>query len=1579
MSELGYNLDGPVVFREGERLAGVPSEVVAEESMLGSFIESASPQVSTYESIKKQYEEAGVSPLIEGIRKRAAEEQNREKINKEIAKTADGQQSLEATEAILAGTPALSEDDITDLHRELARVRLMRTQAKTPEQKALVELKYQELVSGGKISPEQAITERMRHIFGDMDPSALSQLGGLLADTVPYASTAQFAMAFKEVFPEDIGITNLPRGELAMEFRDRMMKLDPETRYRTAAQFMDAVLSSDSPVTGKEFQNLMILQEALDPSGFQEGFAGINWDRVIGNLITVLDTGAMGGVARSLMRTGKGMFKPGSVLSTVNIVDQEAAAQLAAQGIKKDLSDALSMTPAEITEQVATPALYKDNVELLPADVIKHIDESAESLQDLMARTRGNTQIYSVEEQQYALRNFRAQAAQVNNAGIVGRYTARINEAETGLDYTATYGRINSDGKTVPFETAREAAEHAADQFPTATRVTVQERTAAGLLKDVPKGKTNFKKSRRTGEFVYTIEDHVPFAHVQSLQNRIIFEKDAVVRHGIGKKYFFDPASRFVKWISNSFAQAGDFGRGVQHQINTMVAPFTKIAKSKQVAVMRLLKEYEKQPFDTATLVRKADGDEDVIRGFVAYRQADEALYALENRNYRDDLIKQDAKYLVEGDYQGVGVRVSDGGIFDDIKQAGANGIDVWDPKKGVMTTMNARQAQRFYAQGNHLYRVKEHLGELSRQTDLVMVTHANQVRALPAQILNKIEGHIARYYKDSYFIRRNVKGTLAGRAHTNQQVLGVAKNKAEANTMVRQFVKDKKLTQAEVDEGVIIHDRSMTPSERATLDLQDKLSAGRMFYHSRASNVVRGIDGLAEVSDPIEALVKNIDSTSRHVAEAELLQSMKNRWMNTYGHLVQSKNFPMSKDELRAIPFADDTSRSKATELWDQIHITESINTREGEIWRDSIMALVDGFIGDTPSTSLWGKIKTGLTAPARMLADHSFNRMVRSLAFWHLIAGNPIRQIYVQSQQFLFLSALNPVLAPKIIFKDGPAVMSGFMMKDLNPKMYNKMKPIWSKALGMSTKEYDEFMDGFIKTGIPHSVDSHDYVANTLATFSKNIQGGYVRRAGRALWNVANTPLRWAKKAGFDVGELTNLTNTFMLARARYLKGTGKKQLKTRKDFETVAANARNLALDMTRTGALRYQEGGFSALTQFLSIQHKALLAMVPFGKFGNQSFTKAERARIAMGQAVLNGATGLGLYELYRGARDHLGLDIPDWAEDVIVGGLYESTINATIAAATGEDEQDFNIAGNVAPFSGINHEGVLDVLMGHKPLLELMAATNIYNRYTDAAKTIKAMYDYPELTGDEQLTSMISAFGTVTSGWNQYIRARAASRLGVHVSNKGSPTVEATMMSTLLEGGFGLQLRTVDEYYALMDQYSNEFKSTDTPWDSEKEIAQVAEAIHGEVLRITTMFSDELDLSELDGTTAFKMQQMQLHRMQETLKTQMQIMAIYDPIEQDRIWQRVQERAIRDRTQGRRNLLDNMLKLIDSGDLPPEKAEFAIHRLRASGLYNPETQEGQVIEHNIRLLMENMTMRKALSEENEKELREMIDG
>ena len=100
---------------------------------------------------------------------------------------------------------------------------------------------------------------------------------------------------------------------------------------------------------------------------------------------------------------------------------------------------------------------------------------------------------------------------------------------------------------------------------------------------------------------------------------------------------------------------------------------------------------------------------------------------------------------------------------------------------------------------------------------------------------------------------------------------------------------------------------------------------------------------------------------------------------------------------------------------------------------------------------------------------------------------------------------------------------------------------------------------------------------------------------------------------------------------------------------------------------------------------------------------------------------------------------------------------------------------------------------------------------------------------------------------------------------------------------------------------------------------------------------------------------------------------------HDPIDRDRIWQRVMQKATQDRVSGRRGLIENILKQIQSGDISGHKAEFAINRLRASGLYDPNTQEGKTIEFNITTLMENMTMMKEHSRQMYEQIGETVNG
>lgn len=1575
-SAFDYNVDAPVRPLTLQGVGGplIPEKPASEDSLMAAFIEYGSPKAEQVLAIQKEYENRGASQVIEDIRSRGADKRNQNIINTEVNKMVNGEQSLDDLSARLESTPAWTPDQILDLHQEYLSARLFRTQAKTPEQQIIAEQKIAELVTQG-YPVDRAVADRIEWLKSTLNPNAFALGVGILTDIIPYATTIPFVRAFNKVFPDaEAGILDLPRGELATEIRTRMEAMSPEERFQVASDFMDAIMENDNLLTGQDFQRMMIFQEALEG-----GFTTV--DRVIGDAITLLDSVGAGGVAKGLWRLGKSTFLPGSPVSTVNLADQVSAAQLAAQGIKVDMKSALGMDQIDLIEVAAGVKNSHSDVELLPADIIKILNKGKEESLDIINRTRGNILAIKEAERSLAAREIRHQLQEVGQNGFYGsNFTA--DKLEDGLAFRAKYGVRDSDGNTHPFTSAREAMDAAKHTFPDATKVTIFRRSPKGRLTPVKPSQVN----KRVGEYVYEVQGFKSYATVLNPTDKLFFQEGDILHSGPLAKWFLDPASRFSRWMSEAFAQAGDQGRGIRAQLSKIAEPFVRIPNHKKREVVKLLNNYAKNSatMDTSAILRAAGNDLDVLKGFYSYRQTMDTLWHLENRGFRQDLQRQGAKHIVIDDFQGVGVKQGSESLSRAVERAADRKVEVYDAVKGTMVQLDQNQVTKLLADGKSIYKVREPIGDITRQSDLVMVTKADEVRELPAAVLKKIDGYIPRHYKETYWVRRIVKGTKNGRSTQNFQVLRAVGDKAEANQVVRELVASGTLTKDEAARA-ISHDRALNPIERATIEQQDQISLGRMFYHKRSDMRVLGIDGFAEISDPVEAMVKNIDSTARFVGNDELLTTMKTRWVNTFGKQLglvdPKKGFPQNRVDIGGALSGTPAEKAQALEMWDHIRKTESIMTTEGEAWRNFWITAADKIIGDSAADTIAGAAKQLGTWPLRVLAENSPNKLLRSVAFFHLIAANPIRQAYVQSQQWLFISALAPKLAPQIMLQN-KAVMLGLMARESSPAVYKAGKNAAAKVMGMSTKEYDNFIDQFRKTGIPDSIDSHDYVANSLVEYSKNVSGNMATRALRGAWNVGIAPFQFAKKVGFDYGERSNLINSFLIARHRFLKATGKKQLTTRGDFTKTAADARNLALDMTSTGAFRYQDGALSALTQFLSIQHKAMLAILPFKKLGNQAFTRAERLKIATGQLVLNGVTGLGLYELYKGVQNQTGHRVDPKYEKFIVGGMYEYVMNNIFEVLTGEKtDLELNFAGAVSPASGINQKlgDVVEVLLNNEPWTDMMASTNVVNRWLDVAETMQAMQKFPELNKDEDYQNMISNFATITSGWNQFIKARAAMRLGWHVSTHGNPTIQASFGSAVVEGTFGLHPRTMEEFYALQDEYAEGMRQENHLFkDADTETSEVAQAMYRSMTRIVTLFDDEFD-PDIQELNTDQLTRLHLQRMREGLSMMASIKALYTPIERDRIWQKFEEKAKQDRTRGGKGLIDSIINKIVSGDLSGDEVQPVISRIMASGLVKPGTPEAEEIKFIVNELFKSMQGREELSNFNNERIQEQLNG
>jgi len=312
-----------------------------------------------------------------------------------------------------------------------------------------------------------------------------------------------------------------------------------------------------------------------------------------------------------------------------------------------------------------------------------------------------------------------------------------------------------------------------------------------------------------------------------------------------------------------------------------------------------------------------------------------------------------------------------------------------------------------------NIYRVQEPIGTSpARMSDLV-ITEPKHISGVPTHPLRKRPGHIARIYKETYWVRERVSGTFNGVKQDNTRIYGAVGSLKDANRMVEEAITSGKHTK---DSLIITRDSSLTSSERSAIQLQDDISLGRMFWNKRADHRVQGLDGSAEVADPLQSLVENIESTATFATKQDIIDNMKKRFMNTFsgknGLVSSGKGFPRDVAEIEErMTSVNKSQLAPAKAMFRYIRSAEGVMGMDSRKWRDSWMTIAEGITGDSGKVSLLNNLRHVSAAPARFLANHSINAGVKSLAFLNMIVMNPARQVVVQSQQFMALSAIDPV----------------------------------------------------------------------------------------------------------------------------------------------------------------------------------------------------------------------------------------------------------------------------------------------------------------------------------------------------------------------------------------------------------------------------------------------------------------------------------------------------------------------------------------------------------------------------------------
>ncbi len=1563
----------------------MPHKAASEDASNAALIIGSRNRSEKTKQLLNELLTNGYSSEIEGIKEEQATAANVATIEmtaEEMARSSDP----EAVYQAMVQTPP-ADSTTSDLQRQ-AQIQVALyalATAVTPNQRAIADRKLQHLVSD-EGSYRSMVRARLDIEKSKMSGSFVGLALGALIDTVPHLTGLTLSDSAQKVFGDEFSFFNgFLRGELGKKIHDKLDAIpNYQDRYALASELIDVIASGGDILTATEYQQLQLLDEALQ--GQVDGdHSGIT--RIIGNAISIIDTIGMGFAVRNIWKQFPySTLEPTSQVAQVRAANREVGDELIAESLNNGVD--VGMSASEIVELVVAPktfdTVYGTAIELLPANVSELVIRSEKTTEDLLARTRSNTSLtVQPHERGIAITELRTRLEQIGNVSLynhnlqIGKVTSDDGVEE--LAFRATYGKTSKDGGTEVFTSAKEASESAARQFPDAENVEVFKISDRNEVVAIP---TSAYKSEDVGEFVFKVAGTKSYARVLSTSDKIFYKDGDVSYSSWLSKFGADPNTRFAQWIARGSDQAADWGKGIAHTLSTIAKPFDTLKRGHKLRVMELMKKYEasKEPVTLEMILADVDGNTEVLKGIASLRKTYDALYELNNRALRDDMIEQGAKSIgvASSGYQAAGIKVNTATLLSKMGKKDSSTVTVYDPVAEEFVKLTKKNLIELGDRS--VYKVQEELRNGNNRVDLVL-TGADDISELPMHVLKYDPNYIPRYYKESYFIVSTTKGLKNGlESKTHLDVVAVVGDLSEANSKIAamkasgQFGEDVEL--------VVKHDRTMSQVERSTIEKQDNIALGRMFYNKKKQHL-QGAHGLAEVADPVESLIRAIDQTSKVVANSDYIALMKTRWMNMFGkqhNLVVGDTFPKTAQEIGSADTGVGDMRQQAVRLWEHIRTVEGIEVTEQRAWRNAWVGLADNIIGNSTKDTLTGKVRKVAAMPASWLGENSVNKMLRSAGFFHLIAMNPVRQAFVQSKQWMFISALAPQYSLKVPLHN-KAVLMG-LTKDLNLATYAKTEAMSAKMMGLTVEEWRNWMKKFRETGIPYSVESHDMVRDSLKFLSNSIDGNRLQRGAAMTKSAIMAVPNAFKNVGFNYGELNNLINTFLVAQNKWSKVNGRMP-RTTAEFNEIAATARGYTFSMTKVGSFRYQEGLLSALTQFMSVQHKAALAILPGG---SKAFTPAEKGRIAVGQLVLNGVTGLGLYEMYQEGKAQLGLDMPEAWDKYIVGGLFERVINESLHTILGDDGKELAIAEATSPLSGVYEDtlyswGKALFTSQDKTLIEMAASMNVVNKYVEVARVIQDITNVPELAGDEdRMKIMIEQFGTVFSGYSQYVKARAAMRLGQHVTASGNLTLSATFKTALAEGLFGINQRDISKYYQLKKEFGPKGQRTGRfaanaealIGDDDRLASEIADGLFRTLNKVVTLHTEEWD-SSLDGMDVAVGTKLRQQRLTNLIRSRMTILEVQNTYQQFKILNLLEKKIASHSDRGKDDLMNNIIKGLFGGTIGHE-LDYGLNRLTQSGLIDESTATGQSQLRSVQTLIDSLTQRRELRNEQVERLR-----
>lgn len=460
---------------------------------------------------------------------------------------------------------------------------------------------------------------------------------------------------------------------------------------------------------------------------------------------------------------------------------------------------------------------------------------------------------------------------------------------------------------------------------------------------------------------------------------------------------------------------------------------------------------------------------------------------------------------------------------------------------------------------------------------------------------------------------------------------------------------------------------------EMSRSDLDDTIAAGNsnrgLFFSQRGEGLIS-----AETREPLEAIFDASDMLARRVGSRQAIDRDISRFINTYGDLatvdsagkaIKLKDHPELRGDRPVLP----SKKLLENATWESRQAKNSALIYHDDLEkRSGVLEMAEGkelsnFIltqaERLEDVGIMGKwVGRGIAKGARTTSPIS---AVRRYNFVTMLALNPARMLLLQSMQPLFLMGVGGRDLPAS-FAEGQKLLYMYGRKQAEPSWMPK------------DKEDAKLLKSFMDSGVIQNVSQHSFGREATK------RSGETKAAGKIVDSVTALPrwiIRGSQQAGFNMGEMENQAITFALARRQYMRDNPDVDISQAKHRDQIATKVREYSLNMDQRGETGYANGAWSIPLQFMSIQHKSLMAWLPSQVGGNPYFTFKQKLALFGAQMGLYGTQGVGFDKLIEPMVVSMGWEDDEASQVALKGGLMDWMLLQT----TGED---INVSGSLAP-------------------------------------------------------------------------------------------------------------------------------------------------------------------------------------------------------------------------------------------------------------------------------------------------------